>query len=93
MSARTTGRGWWLVAAMTLACGLSSVPRADDKQSSSSSSSSSAVSTDDSDLFEFLGSVGSEDDAWLSYLAHTDPTKVATAPHSPPPPTGGKQDD
>lgn len=93
MAARFTGRGWWLAAALTLACGLSSVPRADDKHSSSSSSSSSAAPTDDADLFEFLGSVGSEDDAWLSYLAHNDPTKVATAPRAAPPPSGGKQDD
>ncbi len=40
---------------------------------------------DDSDFLEFLGSVGSEDEDWIDYLAATDPGKVASAPRSPPP--------
>lgn len=35
-------------------------------------------SDDDAALMEFLGGIGSEDDAWIDYLAKTDPTKVAS---------------
>jgi hypothetical protein len=39
---------------------------------------------DDAALMEFLGGIGSEDDAWINYLARTDPTKVAAQPkHAP----------
>jgi len=39
--------------------------------------------TDDTDLFEFLGTIGSVNEDWLEYLARTDPTKVASAPRRP----------
>lgn len=39
---------------------------------------------DDAALLEFLGGIGSADDAWLDYLARTDPTKIASRPkHAP----------
>ena len=45
----------------------------------------------DAEFLEFLGSVGSEDEDWISYLSGTDvahavrdPSKVAAAPHAPP---------
>jgi hypothetical protein len=53
--------------------------------------SKSDVEPADDELIEFLGSVGSEDDDWLTYLAHTDPTKVATK--SPPPADGDKKNE
>jgi len=46
----------------------------------------------DADLIEFLGSIGSEDEDWLNYLAQTAPHKAPTPPPSPPPPNGGKND-
>lgn len=39
---------------------------------------SAQSSDDDAALMEFLGGIGSEDDAWIDYLAKTDPTKVAS---------------
>ena len=92
MAAGVVGRAWRVVAAIVLACGAPCVLHADDKRADSSSSSSSSTPADDSDLFEYLGSVGSDDAAWLSYLARTDPNKVARAPRAPPA-SGGKQDD
>ncbi len=32
----------------------------------------------DEDLIEFLGSIGSEDEDWLNYLAQSDPQKLAS---------------
>ncbi|MGH8220620.1 MAG: hypothetical protein ACREUT_18955 [Steroidobacteraceae bacterium] len=40
----------------------------------------SSQSSDDAGLMEFLGGIGSEDGAWIDYLAKTDPTKVASQP-------------
>jgi hypothetical protein len=44
----------------------------------------------DAEFLEFLGSVGSEDEEWLSFLSRADvahpardPSKVAAAPHAP----------
>jgi len=67
-----------------------SLVRADASQSSSTSSST--ASGDDSELIEFLGSVGAEDEEWLNYLAQTDPTKVAKAPQEPPASSAGKHE-
>jgi len=39
-----------------------------------------SASDDDAALMEFLGGIGSEDDAWIDYLARTDPTKIAAQP-------------
>jgi hypothetical protein len=51
----------------------------------------SAATQPDDELIEFLGTVGSEDEDWISYLSQTDPTKVATAKN--PPSDEGKKDD
>ena len=54
---------------------------ADSAQSSSPNQAQSAKSaSDDAALMEFLGGIGSEDDAWLDYLARNDPTKIAAQP-------------
>ena len=51
---------------------------ADSGQNTSQNHASDAKSTsDDAALMEFLGGIGSEDDAWIDYLARTDPTKIA----------------
>ena len=47
---------------------------------------------DDAALIEFLGGIGSADDAWIDYLARTDPTKVASRP-KPAPSDGSKPSD
>ena len=53
--------------------------RADSGQTASQSHSQGAQSADDdAALMEFLGGIGSEDDAWIDYLARNDPTKVAS---------------
>jgi hypothetical protein len=80
-----------LAVALCAAVLAASVVRADASQSTSSSSS--PASGDDSDLIEFLGSVGAEDEEWLTYLAQTDPTKVAKAPQEPPASSAGKHDE
>jgi len=78
--------GLLALAAAALAAGA----RADDSHSSSSSSS---AATDDTDLIEFLGTLGAEDDEWLNYLGRTDPTKVARAPQSSSASSGSKQNE
>jgi hypothetical protein len=50
----------------------------------------SAPDPADADFIEFLGSVDSEDEGWLNYLSHTDPTKVAAA-KKPPSSDGAEQ--
>ncbi|HEY2590622.1 MAG TPA: hypothetical protein VGI35_03435 [Steroidobacteraceae bacterium] len=51
---------------------------ADPGQTTSTNQGKGAQSTnDDAALMEFLGGIGSEDDAWIDYLARTDPTKIA----------------
>jgi hypothetical protein len=82
----------WLAMALLLA-GVVGVRADNPRSSSSSSSSSSAKPVDDTDVIEFLGGVGSEDEDLLNYLARTDPTKVARAPQSPPASSGGKQNE
>jgi len=64
----------WLLGASAL---LSPALRADD------SSAKPPPPTDDTDLFEFLGTIGSVNEKWLEYLARTDPTKVKSAPRPP----------
>ena len=54
--------------------------RADSGHTASQSQAQGSQSPDDAALIEFLGGIGSEDDAWLDYLAQTDPTKVAPQP-------------
>ncbi len=81
--------GRWLAPLVALLGACGTLAWAD----SSSSSSSSAAPSDDADLIEFLGGVGAEDEDWLNYLSQTDPTKVATAPRSPPPSGGAKHDE
>lgn len=59
--------------------------RADSGQTANQSHPQNAQSTDDdAALMEFLGGIGSEDDAWIDYLARTDPTKVASQPKKAP---------
>jgi hypothetical protein len=89
-AARAVRTPWWLATALLLAGAVG--VRADNPRSSSSSSSS-AVPVDDTDVIEFLGGVGAEDEDWLNYLARTDPTKVARAPQNPPASSGGKQNE
>lgn len=51
---------------------------ADPGQTTSKNQAKGVQSTnDDAALMEFLGGIGSEDDAWIDYLARTDPTKIA----------------
>ena len=40
----------------------------------------------DPDFIEFLGTIGSEDEDLIDYLAHNDPAKVAAATPKPKPP-------
>ena len=49
----------------------------------------------DAEFLEFLGSVGSDDDGWINYLAQTDPAAAArvAAAKTPPPDNGGKKND
>jgi hypothetical protein len=54
--------------------------RADGQTASQSSTQGTKSADDDAALMEFLGGIGSEDDAWIDYLARTDPTKVASQP-------------
>jgi hypothetical protein len=49
-------------------------------QNQASDAKSAKSASDDAALMEFLGGIGSEDDAWIDYLARTDPTKVAAQP-------------
>jgi hypothetical protein len=46
--------------------------------------------TDDADLMEFLGGIGSEDENLINFLGRADPKKVAAAsvPKRPPPTSG-----
>ena len=51
---------------------------ADSGPTASKNPAKGAESTnDDAALMEFLGGIGSEDDAWIDYLARTDPTIIA----------------
>jgi hypothetical protein len=54
--------------------------QADSPTSESHAQGAQKSSSDDAALMEFLGGIGSEDDAWIDYLARTDPTKVAAQP-------------
>jgi hypothetical protein len=54
---------------------------ADSGQTTSQNQAKGTQSTnDDAALMEFLGGIGSEDDALIDYLARTDPTKIAAQP-------------
>jgi hypothetical protein len=47
--------------------------------------------TDDADLMEFLGGIGSEDENLINFLGRADPRKVAAASvPKPPPPSSGQ---
>ena len=74
----------WITAALLLgAAVLAPAVRvhADSGQNTSQNHAPSAKSaTDDAALMEFLGGIGSEDEAWIDYLARTDPTKIAAQP-------------
>ncbi|HTW39204.1 MAG TPA: hypothetical protein VMD49_11605 [Steroidobacteraceae bacterium] len=86
---RTAHKGiLWLVVGSLL--GFSAlepaVLRADDAPGKQTRSQ-----TDDADLMEFLGGIGSEDENLIKFLGRTDPRKVAAASvPKRPPPTGAQ---
>ena len=68
--------------------------RADDASGPAGRQAQPAQSADDdTGLLEFLGGIGSEDDAWISYLAQTDPSKAAVAPPHAPAADGSRPED
>lgn len=80
------GLSWLVIAPMLGAAAVPAVVAAGD------SSQQVKPSADDADLMEFLGSIGSEDQRWIDYLAKTDPAKVASTSKPPTPPAGGGAD-
>ena len=68
---------------------LPGVPLADD------AAKSPPPEPADVELLEFLGSVGSEDQAWKNYVAQTDAAKASkvAAAKTTPPANGGKKND
>ena len=67
---------------------LPTLVRADDSPGKPPRSQSN---TDDADLMEFLGGIGSEDENLIKFLGRTDPRKIAAASApKPSPPTSAQ---
>jgi hypothetical protein len=80
------GLSWLVIASALGAAALPAVVAA------GGSSQQAKQPSDDCDLMEFLGGIGSEDQRWIDYLAKTDPAKVASPTKPPAPPGGGGSD-
>lgn len=66
---------WLVVGSLLGLCALApAVLRADDAPGKQAKSQ-----TDDADLMEFLGGIGSEDENLIRFLGRTDPRKIAAA--------------